>query len=456
MAYEKVPEKYDQKSIQKLVDQLQRDQARSEQRQITQTRDLAVQAKRAFRKLNQKLTEKTSPADTDQAFQSFTIPAPQNLKVYELITWGFATVSPWERFKYWGKIKGYEFFGSLNENFTPQENDYVEDGTFVDYFTSPTDPLTKHIGAHKGTGTLASPDLYLNTEDTTTPEASFIFHPNLNTGNIILENTTRSARGNIDTLQTDHLLDATNDFALITVGMPVQNVRLDTWTTVTNVAAGDLTLDDDIFTEVGESYLVGAGKIPVVLGYNPLARKYQVGTAGVKWVAGDRWRIHDYPANKLPSIGAYATFVKRPGNFYVRARTIGKGDTYSDFAPPMAEAPEQSTGLSSSEDLSTPVFVQPVHTDGTTCPIETNDADPDYGKPIHPSLGAVEWSDIASGCRETDHLKFFGFEWCNVELVYNTIPEDDDETDVFYNVVRTGALWGSPTVDEDEDESELS
>jgi hypothetical protein len=141
----------------------------------------------------------------------------------------------------------------------------------------------------------------------------------------------------------------------------------------------------------------------------------------------------------------------------VRARTVGKGDTYSDFAPPMAEAPEQSTGLSSSEDLSTPVFVQPTHSDGHLCPIETDENDSNYGKPIHEVTGLpVEWSDIVSGCRETDHLKFFGFEWCHVELVYNTIPEDDEELDVFYNVRRTGALWNTPTVDEDEDESELS
>jgi len=186
--------------------------------------------------------------------------------------------------------------------------------------------------------------------------------------------------------------------------------------------------------------------------YNLFDLKHKVKATGVTWVEGDEWRIYEYPANKLPSIGAFATYRKRPGNFYVVSRTVGKGDSYSDFTDEVT-----TTGLSSSEDLSTPTFVDPLYKDEITdCPIDTSPVSIDYGKPIHPTLGAVPWTDIVGGCRETGHVKLFGFEWCNIELVYNTIDEDDDDLDVFYNFQKKSSLPTTPEIDEDEDESELS
>jgi len=163
------------------------------------------------------------------------------------------------------------------------------------------------------------------------------------------------------------------------------------------------------------------------------ARKYQIKATGVTWVEGDKWVIKNYPSNKLFNIGALSTFNKRAGNFYVVARSIGKGNASSAFT-----AEETSEGPTSSEDLSTPVIVQPIHTDGTTCPLNAS-GQPEYGE----AGGAVvDWTDIVAGTRETDHLNWFGIEWCNVEIVYNTIDEDDGTQDVFYRVKRTGVTVG--------------
>lgn len=440
MPYEKIPKEYSQEALQKVIDKLQKDQRQSDDLSRKNAIDISQKLEQAIADLQDRITEATTPADTDQSYQSHLVPAPQGLKAFELITWGWATVSPWLRWKYFGKVSGYEFYGSQNQNFDPHADDYTE------------------TGEHYGTGTVGSEDVYLYTKDESDPSNTFILAPNLvkalPANQLILENATRSVKGNIDALESLKLKDADADFSTVIVGNPVRNVRLDTWATVTAVGSGELSLDTDIFTTVGEAYLVGAGRIDA---YNLFDVKHKIKATGVKWVDGDTWRIYKYPANKLPSIGAFATFTKRTGNFYVRARSIGKGNSFSDFAPPLNQDPEQTTGLSSSEDLSTPVFVQPIHSDGQTCPIETDSGSANYGRPIHPITGLpVDWDDIVGGTRETDHLKFFGFEWCNVELVYNTIAEDDDDLDVFYNFRKKSSLPATPTVDEDEDESELS
>ena len=440
MPYDKVPREYNPEAMQKIIDNIQREQRRAEGRRAADTIDVALRLKRDIQKVEDQLVESLSAGGEDAASQPFNLPTPRNLKCYELINWGWTTVVPYLSWKYWGKIRGYEFYGSQNQDFTPQAEPYTETGT------------------HRGSGTLANPDTYLDTEDIDDPTNTFVLDPRLNnTGKIILENTTRSVRGKIDGLETDKLKDSTQSFPLITSGMKVQNTSLNKWATVLSVAAGELTLDDDIFTRLGEGYLVGAGLIPLSLFAFGLKKRYQVKATGVTWVAGDEWRIYDYPENRLLSIGSLATFLKRKGNFYVRARTIGRGKSFSDFYPPLTSSPITSSGLSSSEDLSTPSFVQPVYSDGKTCPIDTNPSSSHYGKPIHPDTGLpVEWTSIVDGCRELDHVKFFGFEWCNVEIVYETISEDDDDTNIFYRVRRTGALVGTPTVDEEGEESELS
>jgi len=56
----------------------------------------------------------------------------------------------------------------------------------------------------------------------------------------------------------------------------------------------------------------------------------------LQWDTNDRWRIKEYPANRLLSIGPWAMFIKTFKtiflDFYVKARTVGRGNSFSEFA----------------------------------------------------------------------------------------------------------------------------
>jgi len=70
---------------------------------------------------------------------------------------------------------------------------------------------------------------------------------------LILDNATRSVKGNVDSLETNKLKDSTRTFSTISAGNMVRNIRLNTWAEVVTVSAGEIIMDDDIFTTVGEA-----------------------------------------------------------------------------------------------------------------------------------------------------------------------------------------------------------
>jgi len=373
MGHEKLPQDYDQGAIQKILERLKMSITGSELKRVKSLYDTSQELKQQIADLEKKLTEKISTLGDERAPTQVSLPVPQNLKAWEMGTWGWATVDPFMRWKYIGKIQGYEFYGSQNTGFTPQPDPYLQSGY------------------HYGTGTVGSPDTYLKTEDSDTPANTHVLD-------------TRLIQVTLDKQMYEG-----NDEGGIYYKLTLENT---TQSTSGPIAAG---------------------------AYRLLDRKYQIKATGVTWVEGDKWVIKNYPSNKLFNIGALSTFNKRAGNFYVVARSIGKGNAASVFT-----SEETSTGPTSSEDLSTPTIVQPIHSDGTTCPLNAS-GQPEYGE----AGGAVvDWSDIVAGTRETDHLNWFGVEWCNVEIVYNTIDEDDGTVDIFYRVKRTGVTVGDD-VDEE-------
>lgn len=364
MPQEKLPKDYDPASLQKVIERLGMTISGVDRKRSQELYDTSQELKEAIADLEKKITEKINTLGGERAPVHAILPVPQKLKVYEYGLWGWAKVDPFLRWKYIGKIQGYEFYGSQNEDFIPQPDPYVQ------------------TGYHYGTG---PNDTYLNTEDPT-GDGTFV----------------------LDT----RLVQPTTDLQTYPDGY-------------------ELTLEN-VTQETSGTIILGA--------YHPQFRykPYRIRVAGVKWNNGDKWRIENYPQNKLFSVGGFSTFRKWRGNFWVKARTIGKGNAMSDFTDA-----ERSTGLTSSFDLSTPTIVQPIHSDGQTCPLVD-------GYPKHPTLGklmksdgSADWSDIVAGTRETDHYHFFGFDWCNVEIVYNTVAEDDGTENIYYRVKRSGLTVGS-------------
>lgn len=173
-----------------------------------------------------------------------------------------------------------------------------------------------------------------------------------------------------------------------------------------------------------------------IIAYALLKPKYSINTT-ISWNNGDLWRIKQYPQNKLFNIGSLCIYYKRFGNFYVRARSVGRGHSYSQFTEETA-----STGLTSTEEIAAPTFVYPVHgcyliDGGTVTRTCTLDSADDY-VPRCPEHGLVhDWEEIVAGTRQTEHQSLFGFEWCNVEVVFNEVEADDDaRTKTFYHVKR--------------------
>ena len=365
MGDEKLPKDYSPGVIQKILERLKMSVTTSDQKRAQQLYDSSQEMRQQLIDLEKKLTEKISTKDGERTPTHVSLPVPQNLKALEFGTWGWAVVDPFMRWKYIGKITGYEFYGSQNtgvgENpqFTPQAAPYLQ------------------VGYHRGEG---PNDIYLNTEHPTDASLSFILD-------------TRLVQPTLDVQQYPD-----NEENGIYYKLVLKNTTQGT-----------------------------SGPI-AVLAYNLLNRKYQIKATGVTWNEDDRWVIKNYPQNRLFSVGAFSVYNKFAGNFYVVARSIGKGNAASKFT-----SEEVSTGLTStSKDLSTPTLVYPVHSDGEECDLGD-------GRPVHPTLGIVPWTDIVAGTRETDHLNFFGYEWCNVEIVYNTIDEDDGTGEIFYHIIRTGA-----------------
>ena len=370
MGDEKLPKDYSPGVIQKILERLKMSVTTSDQKRAQQLYDSSQEMKQQLADLEKKLTEKISTKDGERTPTHATLPVPQNLKALEFGTWGWAVVDPFMRWKYIGKITGYEFYGSQNTGFTPQAATYLQ----ADY--------------HWGEG---PDDVYLNTEHSTDASLSFILD-------------TRLVQLTLDIQKYPDIdEEGTNYHKEVVGGIPYYY---------------NLVLEN---TTQGTSGPIAA------FAYNLLNRRYQIKATGVTWNTDDRWVIKNYPQNRLFSVGAFSVYNKFAGNFYVVARSIGRGNAASKFT-----SEEVSTGLTSTgKDLSTLTLVYPIHSDGETCELIN-------GRPVHPTLGIVPWTDIVAGTRETDHLNFFGLEWCNVEIVYNTIDEDDGTGGIFYHIIRTG------------------
>lgn len=375
MADEKLPKDYDQSTIQKIVEGIKRSIGISSKKSAQDLFDTSQEIKDSITKLAKKVANLAS--EGGEQGQNTYVPAPEDLTVFSFGTWGFATVNPFLRWKYRGKIVGYEFYGTMNvddnDDFEPHIEDYVQKGTHVGYNGS-------LLG--QGLGTVASPNSYLNT--------------------------------------TPHILDRRVVKAIASKRLILENVTTGEW----GYIGGYFAVPFLTALVNPNSYKLFASRPtdPDDLTSAPIV---------LEWRNGDTWRIKDYPNQQLFSIGALAIFYKRVGDIYVKVRTVGKGHSYSNFT--------EAVSSSAQEVADTPVIVMPVHgiepSTGLRCGRSCTLAEADDYKPRCPVHDIVEWSEIESGTRETDHFSFFGFEACNVEFVYEEL--DSTLGDFFYQTKRS-------------------
>jgi hypothetical protein len=428
---EKLPSNYDPGKIAEIFEKFERKVVGVEKVNKDTLADLSKEFKdlvaQVEEDLNARIDSKTGEGGTPLATR---LPVPQNLKCFEAVGWGFAHVDPFQRIKHLGKIRNYDFFGSNNPFRNPKSPGDTDYENVI--ITEPHETPYPLVGTHYGTGTEASPDSHLNTEHPTDDDLTFVLDNRLynplwvdvlSEKRLIIENINRSTRGVCDATEANKIHDADGDFTNknIKAGMYAHKIggNDDTyWTEVlTVVDSGELSLADDIFEE-GDQYEVGTGRIT---GYRLLNPKYEITAQGVTWVEGDKWRIREYPQNKLFSIGAFASFTKRSGTFYVKARCVGTKGTYSDLTEQV-----ESDGLSSGGNLPPVSIVYPIHlgpepddqVTGETCTIVG-------GLPVCPNHPNLTWEDIGGGTREIAHYDIFGWERSIVEVVWEEIDIDE-------------------------------
>jgi hypothetical protein len=429
---EKLPKEYDGPKIEGIIETLERKVSNNERKSQKSLQDLSKEVSDKITQVEQELTDKIEAGEKEDDSFPTTLPIPLNLKVFEAIVFGFAHVDAFQRARYFGKLVSYEFYGSPNSfentnfNLQPQEAPYTQ------------------VGTHRGTGTVGSPDSYLDTEHPTDDTLTWVldnrlFNPLwvglLIEKRLIIQNITRSTNGTCDDTVAFKIKDVDGDFLnknIDTSYMYAHNLKDNksvNWTRVTAIDdSGTLTVAEDIF-EAGDNYTVGYGRIG---NYRLGNARYEIQAQGVEWVEGDEWRITEYPQNKQFSIGAFCTFTKRLGSFYVKARSVGKGKSYSPFTE---EA--ESEGISSGGSLPAPRIVPPIH----ASPEPTDDGagvecSMSGGFPVCPNHGALTWDDpyITGGTREINHWSFFGIEKSVFELVYEELEGLDGP--VFYKVDR--------------------
>jgi hypothetical protein len=434
---ERLPPDYDGPKIEAILETLERKVKGVERLSQKELKDLSIEIKDSITDVEQRLTDKIEGSGKEDDVFPTTLPIPQNLKVFEAISLGFAHVDAFQRARYFGKLVNYEFYGSPNSF---EISAYIHKGTgdgtgrictldgngnpvcpnhgVLDFAVEGSkivktpehnpqeNPYPQH-GTHRGTGTVASRDTYLNTKHPEDDDLSWVldtrlFNPLwvgvLKEKRIIIQNITRSTKGICDETVADKIKDADGDFLnknIDTSYMYAHNLKDNkdaNWTRVTNIDdTGTLTVADDIF-EAGDHYTVGYGRIEGYRLLNPLGLfagiKYEIQAQGVKWVEGDEWRIAEYPANKLFSIGAFCTFTKRAGSFFVKARSVGKGNSYSQFTEE-----EESVGITSEGSSDEP--------------LEWNAADKIDAKPVYWNRTiVVTWSLLISPLR-VDYYRLF-------------------------------------------------
>jgi hypothetical protein len=431
---EKLPKDYNPGKLEEVLEKFERKIDGVEKVNQDTIKDLSEEFKGLVADVEANINERLDSQSGDGGYPLATrLPVPENLKCFEAVGWGFAHVDAFQRVKFLGKIKGYDFFGSNNPFVNPKDPGGTDYENVI--IASPQEVPYIQIGTHYGTGTEASKDTYLNTKHPTDDDLSWILdnrlYKLLPQNRLILENINRSTKGVCDDTEANKLHDADGDFVNKNIkdGMYAHKLGGNDntyWAEVLSVVdGGELSLDKDIFEE-GDRYEVGTGRIT---GYRLLNPKYEITAQGVKWVEGDKWRIREYPSNKLFSIGAFATFTKRSGNFYVKARSVGSKGTYSDFT-----AEVTSEGLSSGSNLPPVSIVYPIHfgdppdhaVNGQECTIVG-------GLPNCVNHGTLTWEDITAGTRELAHYDLFGFERSVIELVWEEIEIDEP---VIYQAVR--------------------
>lgn len=336
---EKAPKDYSPGKFQKIIEYLDGKISRTERKSSDEYKDLSQDLETKISGVEKRLTEKIE-GQGEMGLPASTLPRPQNLEVWEAGLFGWAWCDPFYPWKYFGKVQGYEFYGSPNDGFEPHRDPYTQSGT------------------HYGT----NGSIYLNTEDAVTPSNSFTLAVGL-------------------------------------VGKEITNVT--------------------------------SGVSGTVKAYNLSHLRYQIRCEdalgnNITWNTGDTWRIYQYPANRLFSIGSQAIYVKRPGTYYVRARTRGRGHSYSEYT-------DQATSSGLTSGLDVPTIVPPIHNCGKECTIDAKGTTT-WGQPRCPTHGIVPWTEITEGTREIEHYVFFGVEWCNVEVVWEAI--DTEKKGVWYDVRR--------------------
>lgn len=376
---EKLPKDYSQSIVQRALESIRSAITASSKKAAQDLFDTSKEIRDSIKKLADKVSDMAG--EPGEQTQATFVPPPEDLSVYEFGTWGFATVNPFLRWKYRGKIVGYEFYGTMNVTFTdgdptkpdfePHESDYVQKGVHYPYNGS-------LLG--QGLGTVASPNTYLNTLD---PAGT-----------------------------STHILDRRLWKAIASKRLILENVTTGEW----GYIGGSKAVPLGILLTNPTMYRLSASWNKADPDHPETAQTY------LEWREGDIWRIKEYPSQSLFTIGPLAIFYKRIGNIYVKARTIGKGHSYSNYTEAVS-----STGVTSSENVPAPVIVMPVHecNPGVTRSCTLDQAD-NY-KPRCPVCGIVEWDAIISGTREVDHWAIFGFEWSSVEFVYEELDSSYGE-----------------------------
>lgn len=176
---DKFPKEYNPKIIQGIIEGLQKKFGASDKAKDKAIRDLSLDLEGKLTATEKKLAKKIAGKD-EMGAPPRTIPVPKDLTVVDWSLFGWATVDAIQRWKYFGKIKGYEFYGSHNSGFTPQANPYSQSGY--------------HYGGDLNIYASNSACLYTYESDTN----RFIFDNQGALVGLTLENVTQGTSGTIE------------------------------------------------------------------------------------------------------------------------------------------------------------------------------------------------------------------------------------------------------------------
>lgn len=176
---EKIPKDYSPGKLQQIIEYLEQKITGGEKRSSRDFQDLSQEFKTQLASVEKKLTQKIEGKD-ELGKPPRTLPVPQDLVVRTVGLFVFCSVKPVAFWKHLvAGIRGYEFYGSYNQNFTAQDDDYTQTGT------------------HRGDNGSA----YLYTKDTVTPANTFYIEHRvvkaIVKNQLTLENLTKGTSGTI-------------------------------------------------------------------------------------------------------------------------------------------------------------------------------------------------------------------------------------------------------------------